>query len=173
MAARKKVVEATSEQTLQWISQKFVGKHRKAAIEELSRLEAEHGRLVPSAIVDAARSPKSPLHRFFEWDNTVAAEKYRIMQASNLIRHVKVVMELPNLTARTVRAYVSPYTGQGYVRIEKALSDADMRMQLLAQARRELEAFRKRYNDLEELNEAFKILDTVLNKPAKKKRRAA
>lgn len=169
----KKPPEATSEQTLQWIREKFVGPRRRAAIQELERLETLHGRLVPRVIVDAARDRHSPLHGFFEWNDSVAAEKYRILQATMLVRHVRVVIEAPNMEPREVRAYHSPYPGQGYIRIERVLSDADMRQQLLAQAREDLEAFKRRYEDLRELDQVFSAIDTMIKKPRKKKQKTA
>lgn len=45
---------------------------------ELERLADEHGdRLTEQIVVDAARSPDSPLHSFFEWDDAKAAAKHR------------------------------------------------------------------------------------------------
>jgi hypothetical protein len=39
---------------------------------------AEHGdELTEQIVVDAARSPDSPLHSLFEWDDAKAARKYR------------------------------------------------------------------------------------------------
>jgi hypothetical protein len=172
MAARKKTPEPTSEQTLRWISEKFVGPRRRKAIKELERLEQVHGRLVPKDIVEAARNPRSPLHGFFEWDDTVAAEKYRIVQATVLVRHVKVTITPTNQEPITVRAYVAPYKGQGYISIERALNDDQMRQQLLAQAHADLEAFQRRYEVLDELDEIFSVITSML-KPSKKKRRAA
>jgi len=73
--------------------------------ERLQQLERE-GRLSPNDVVDDARSPDSPLHDYFEWDDTAAAEKYRKVQARQLIRSVKV-----EVTVHSV-----PLTVVGYVR---------------------------------------------------------
>jgi hypothetical protein len=55
----------------------------------LRRLEARDGRIYPHEVVAAARDPNSPLHAFFEWDNDVAASRWRLQQAALLIRRVK------------------------------------------------------------------------------------
>jgi len=169
----KKQPKATSDQTLQWIREKFIGPRRKRAVAELERLEREHGCLVPKTIVEAARKPNSPLHTFFEWNDSVAAQKYRLLQATMLVRHVKVTIEAPDMEPREVRAYVTPYHGQGYVRIERALSDEDMRRQLLAQAREDLEAFKRRYEALQELDALFAAIDTALKTKKKRPKKAA
>ena len=62
---------------------------------ELERLERE-GRLSPSQVVNEARNIHSPLHEVFVWDDTVAAEKYRIVQARQLIRSFKIVVHVGN-----------------------------------------------------------------------------
>ncbi|BBY37516.1 hypothetical protein MMAN_16500 [Mycobacterium mantenii] len=50
---------------------------------ELERLAAEHGdELTEQVVVDAARSPDSPLHSLFEWDDAKAARKYREVWAN-------------------------------------------------------------------------------------------
>ena len=61
------------------------------AAEELIRIRAKHGELTAKGTVDEARDEKSPLHPEFEWDDGVAGEKYRINQASSLIRSIVVV----------------------------------------------------------------------------------
>ena len=43
------------------------------------------GKIKPSAVVSDAKDKSSVLHNYFTWDNTEAAEKYRIQQARELI----------------------------------------------------------------------------------------
>jgi len=40
-------------------------------------MQSEHGKVTAQMIVDGASSPKSPIHNFFEWDDTAAGRKYR------------------------------------------------------------------------------------------------
>jgi len=47
-----------------------------AAIDKL--VESLGGVVSPRDVVDAAKSEVSPLHPYFEWDDTVAAEKFRL-----------------------------------------------------------------------------------------------
>ena len=39
----------------------------------------------PREILEKGRDPKTELHKCFEWDDTVAAEKYRIQQARQIV----------------------------------------------------------------------------------------
>ena len=75
-------------------------------VEELLRLEQDNGRLNPADVIEAAKDAGSPLHSWFEWDDTVAASKYRLDQARALIRSVKI-----EVTVRDV-----PLSCVGYVR---------------------------------------------------------
>jgi hypothetical protein len=59
----------------------------EARIEEMV---ATHGKVAPSQIVEAARDENSPLHQVFEWDDTIAAQEHRLLQARQLIRTVVV-----------------------------------------------------------------------------------
>ena len=54
---------------------------------ELSRLGHS---FTPEDVVSLAKDPKSPLHPCFEWDDTIAAKKWRIHQARNLILSIEI-----------------------------------------------------------------------------------
>lgn len=58
---------------------------------ELRRIEQERGHLSSEAVVDEARPDDAALHPAFEWDDSVAGERYRMQQAATLIRAVVVV----------------------------------------------------------------------------------
>ena len=54
------------------------------------RIYDEHGYITATLILDEAKPVKSPLHEFFEWDDTKAAVEFRYIQARTLIRRVKI-----------------------------------------------------------------------------------
>lgn len=64
---------------------------KDSAAEALKELERE-GRLLPVEVVESARDDDSPLHSHFEWDDSLAGEKYRLHQARALIRTVKLMV---------------------------------------------------------------------------------
>lgn len=58
---------------------------------ELMRIRQEHeGELRPEDVVETARDVGSPLHRYFTWDDSRAADLFRKSQASRLIRSITV-----------------------------------------------------------------------------------
>lgn len=90
----------------------------------LMDLERE-GRLSPYDVVDAARDPTHVLHNHFEWDDTVAAERFRLSQARRLIRSIElvVIQETRVISAVAyVRDPVAAKQEPGYSRVV-AISD--------------------------------------------------
>lgn len=61
------------------------------ALKEIAKRDG--GLLRPQAVVDAARDEESPLHNAFCWDDTEAANQYRLIQAQHLIRSFKITIE--------------------------------------------------------------------------------
>ena len=61
------------------------------AYEALEKIRAKNaGSLTDDAIVESAKQKSSPIHKFFEWDDSVASMEYRRMQARQLIRCLEV-----------------------------------------------------------------------------------
>ncbi len=110
------------------------------------------GQVTPEQVVAAARTKRSVLHDAFEWDDTAAAASYREHQARHLIGAL-VVIETPADTPREIRAFVSVISGQGpgYTALGVAMSDAELRAQVVATALRELQQWRERYQGYVEL----------------------
>jgi len=75
------------------------------AIAELKALEDRRGRLTAEQVVEAAEDESSALHACFEWDDVKAGAAYRIEQARELIRRVKIEVTIEERTFKTV-AYV-------------------------------------------------------------------
>lgn len=125
-----------------------------AIVRELRKLADQNdGLLTPETVVEAARSPKSPLHQQFTWDDNKAAHEYRLWQARTLLR---VTVEYLPTVKQNVRVFVSltpdrEETSGGYRPLVEVLSDADQRKQLLADALAELQYFQKKYAMLKEL----------------------
>jgi hypothetical protein len=141
-------------------------------VAELKRLARKNGGLLkPETVVEAARPETSPLHSRFEWDDSVAGEKYRIWQARQLIR---VTVEVCERTNEPMEVFVSLTTDRrpedteagdevasGYRVMTEVLTDAELREQMLADALAELKWFKEKYKHLCELAEVFSAIDRV------------
>lgn len=119
---------------------------------QLRAIHDEHGSLTAALVVDVARDPDHPLHARFEWDDTVAAEKWRLEQAGQLLRVVK----LPPNPARPhdLRAFVAVKGQEShraeYVPTEVAMADEFTRKLVLADMQREWRALKRRYEHMAE-----------------------
>lgn len=139
-----------------------VGISAQVAGEELERIRTvNNGRLTTASVVDAARPKDSPLHPAFEWDNRKAAEAWRREQAAHMIRHIDVVMDGPANDAQPIRAFVSVMRDEdrSYTSVQHALSDEELRLQVVAAAWAELEAWRKRHAELVEFAKVFAVIE--------------
>lgn len=65
----------------------------EVAVPVLKQLHDE-GRLNSRVVVDESTPKEAPLHPCFEWDDAVAADNYRLKQASTLIRDIRVIEEV-------------------------------------------------------------------------------
>lgn len=135
----------------------------------------KNGRLTPEAVLKAARNPKSPLHLCFEWDDTIAAEKYRQHQARNLVNHVRVQVlnEETGELSKPQRVFVHDVDDEGphyreIVDVEEAVTTD----RIMAQAISDLVDWVNRYEDLaDQLPGVFYEVHKVIR--AEKKSRVA
>ena len=136
--------------------------------DELLRLSAEHDRILePKDVIDAAESADSPLHKYFEWDDSIAGTKYRLLQAQHYIRITVTVLERPDDDPIKVRAFVSLTPDRGpdgfYRQITDVYSADEYRAQMFADVKRELEAIERKYRLLPELAPIFAAMRQVLD----------
>ncbi len=134
-------------------------------VAELRRIAAEHdGLLNPSDVVMAARSKSSPLHSKFEWDDSEAAERYRLHQARQLIS-VTVEYIGGQENGMLSRVFVSLTSDRkedgGYRTIDAVMSNRSSREQLLEDAVNDMETFKARYRELKELADVFAAMRKV------------
>ena len=112
-------------------------------------LEQSEGGLTAQTLLDANRPEDAPLHAEFEWDDTAAAEAYRLTQARYILRSIVIVPD-EERPKETVRAVFTVSEGK-YESIRTIISDEEKKSALLKIALRELAAFEKKYGTLSEL----------------------
>jgi hypothetical protein len=136
---------------------------------ELLRKQCK-GELTPQDVVNDARGHNSPLHSFFEWDDSAAAEAHRLGQARGLIRAVVAVYVSDDKPAIRQKAYVhiaEPQTPH-YRELSHAMSQKRTRELVLQRAWRELQAWKNRYRDLKEFSALIDVIEEVEHKLPRK-----
>ena len=135
-------------------------------LEVLKKLaERDGGLLRPKAVVDEARDEASPLHPAFEWDDSIASEKYRLEQAQRLIRSFRIVQkdgekkfERPVFVGLSVDR-----TGDSGDNPYRLTDDLQKYPDLLAIAERDaleqLQGMKERYGHLKRLNDVWSAID--------------
>ena len=122
---------------------------------------AQSGELTSKRFLDVSRPESAPTHNMFEWDDSVAAERYRLQQATVAINSVEVqIVNEATASVISQAAFVNvvskaPARTGSFTPIEVALSDENMRNVLLENALNELKAFRRKYSQLSELADVF------------------
>ena len=147
------------------------GVSAQTAGEVCESLESD-GMLTPGNLVDVSRPEDAPLHKAFEWDDNIAAEKYRETQASYIIRSIEVV---PESIGKPTRAWVSlgnkrqkslgskkDVPKRQYHAISRVMNDDEKRARLLEQAYSELRSFKRKYETLSELASVFTVIDELV-----------
>lgn len=129
-------------------------------IENMSKTGIE---VTPEVLLDASRDENSPTHCEFEWDDTVAAEKYRIEQATNLIRHIRIIREEAKEQDYKERGFVPIPGGRNvYVPLQTALGKEEYKNFLLKQAKNDMETFLAKYRRVEELAKIVEAMKEYL-----------
>lgn len=120
------------------------GVSAEIAMNELSKIENTVG-LTPANVVDASRPEDAPLHKFFLWDDSAAAEKYRQHQAQGLIRAVVKIEPVEQIEYRPFVRIVEP-EGSKYINV--TVLSIDQYEQVLTDYKRKLESAQKSLTEL-------------------------
>lgn len=141
------------------VSADIVGKH-------FEKLEKKYGEVNKVNVLESARPEKSPIHSLFEWDDTKAAENYRLEQARLLICNLDVEVEHDEEKPIVCRAFVNvSETKKGsFINIQSAFQNEDTKELVLKRALQELQAFENKYKNLTELSGIFTEIDSLVEK---------
>ena len=146
----------------------------------LTEIEERDGSVTSKSFLEYSRPEDSETHDMFEWDDTIAAEKYRLAQSGRIINQLQIEVVYSgdsspkevevevNRTERfkRVSAFVNvvPKTVKGsavFTNTLSALRDKEKRVQVLKNALAELESFKARYESLEELSGVMTAIEDL------------
>lgn len=139
--------------------------------EKLEEVEHKYGSVTTKNFLEESRAEDSSTHALFEWDDSIAAEKWRLDTARRVIGAVKIVVARPvepEQTA-TVRAFVNKEvddskTPASYVSFSKAMNtnrENVYRDIVIANAKRELSEFANKYRIYKEFAEVIEAIDRL------------
>lgn len=149
----------------QWKSGSHIKANAQKAGEQFEQLVQTEDGLTPESVLNANRAEGTPLHDSFEWDDTAAAEKYRLNQAGHFIRCICNVIETEDQDgekAEPVRAFFVTTETSKYEPIEAIVKNQTKYDKLLENALSELNAFKLKYESLVELKLVFNAIASVM-----------
>lgn len=158
----------------------------------LNAIEKSKGEVTAKEFLEYSRPADSVTHSMFEWDDSVAAEKFRLYQSGRIINQlaieivytedttpqevsINVIDDKPEIESdkpvatqtQIVSAYVnvkpkSVRAAASFVHTIDALKDSQQRAQVLANARGELTSFKRKYSVYKELAAVIREIDNFL-----------
>jgi len=147
------------------ISKQYIKRDMKKISEEIIKI-AENKGLTAENVVESARNKESPLHRFFEWNDTLAAEEWRLQQARVLIHTIKIKITMDG-DSKMIRAFenikvtIDGDSFREYKPTIEILSNLGYRQQMIIKALGEVKYWQEKYALFKEFNPIFnKIKET-------------
>ena len=129
-------------------------------IQEIS--ERENG-ITAERLLELSMDKDALMHKCFEWNDTKAAEKYRLSQAGQMIRTL-VAVQVNDEPVEEQRVFVSvtqtAHAERGiYKPIVTAMSSENEKKIVLENALRDWQIFKGKYSKLSELASAIRAFD--------------
>lgn len=153
----------------QWRNVTFPVKADVAA-KELNRIQDKYGEVTPSNLLEESRAETAVMHDCYEWDDSKAAEKWRLQQSRQIMSCLTVVYEQVDSDQETVKSIevrafqnTSEEREGRFLHVQDVMETPEYREIVLRKAFGELAAFRRKYSDLSELSKIISAIDSVMS----------
>lgn len=135
----------------------------------LGIIESRGGNVTSQDVLAHAKKSASPLHDFFEWDDGIAAEAWRLEQARYIMRSVHVVIKINEHEEETRLLWNVRETPDDendkpervFVSIERILSETEIRAQVIEEALRQLTSWKARYKQYQEFRIVVRAIEAL------------
>lgn len=110
-------------------------------------------------IVEFARNPESELHKSFTWDDDVAAEKWRVHEARQVLCNLVIKkVNKENKKSEQIRLF-HKIDGGHYKPISLIIRNEGEYQSLLRQCNEALQALKRKYSSLSEYQEIWDLIN--------------
>ncbi len=156
----------TNVKTYDWIPGTRYKGDAQVAGEEIEKIlpDKRMNRELARSVVKKARAKRSVLHGYFEWDDSIAAEEYRINQAMHLVAAVRLVNPDEGEDERPQRAFVTIRVengGFGYYTLDEILSDDALRKRRYQELYARADCFARIARDFAEFAPMMREFDRI------------
>lgn len=145
------------------------GRIRKADVPVIAEIFKEldaREELTPARLVQLAADPESVLHRYFTWDDSAAAQKYRVQEARWLLESIKISITMPGTGEAATINYALSVRGDSekqdqrkYVLTTRAMKDQYTLRKVVEQAEREARSFVRKYKPYQALRSIVEAME--------------
>ena len=106
-------------------------------------------------------SPFFCVSNSFTWDDTEAAEKWRISEARAVVRNLKIIEQKPDKQPEptTIRVFYKTDNESGYKPTKLILKKPDEYKVLVERCRSELLAIKQKFNSISEYEEIWEMIN--------------
>lgn len=118
--------------------------------------------ITPEQVLSVARDDSSIMHQFFEWNDTVAAEKYRKIQAQQLILKIAYVRDEEDNQPKRYYHNIS-YSTREYHPVEYIFQHEDAYSLLKKRAIDYLRNAEKKFAEIKELESIWPLIRQTLD----------
>ena len=114
----------------------------------------------PKEVLDKAKQEDTELHKCFEWDDGIAAEKYRLSQAGGILRTLVIKREeTESCTKPEIRRFYKTKGNEGYKPSEIVFRKQDEYEALVQRCRTELLYVKSKFSNVSEYQEVWNLID--------------
>lgn len=117
----------------------------------------------PDDIVRIARDPGSPIHGYFEWDDTRAAQLYRLQQARKMINCVVEIIGGERDVPKAVSVFLQNEGRRAYMDTTEARQNPDIWEDVLQTALTALYGWQQRFKKLSNVPELVPVMQAIEN----------
>ena len=136
--------------------------------EELLKIHTKYGSLTSENVLKEAKKKRHPLHPHFDWDDTEAANRWRVHQSNMMISQARIT--ITDHEEKKVHAFVS-VSKQGkreFVYTADALEDKQLLFQIFSQLQSRIENIQDQLESMHMLKGAVKSALKAAKEPISK-----
>lgn len=145
--------------TYKWSMGVFKGDANKVG-KELEGIEKESELTNYNVVEFAKKNTQSELNKCFEWNDTIAGEKYRLVQANQLLQSISIVIS-DTEPKETTKAFVNIKTKEEtrvFRNIVSVLENDEEYKQLKEKAKKDFISYKDKYDKILKLKDLKAII---------------
>lgn len=145
--------------TYKWSMGVFRGDANKVG-KELEGIEKESELTNYNVLDFAKRNTRSELNKCFEWNDTIAGEKYRLVQANQLLQSISIVIS-DTEPEEVTKAFVNIKTKEEtriFKNIVSVIENDEEYSQLKEKAKRDFISYKNKYDKILKLKDLKSII---------------